>query len=154
MLNTDIDNEIEKARQELERLKEQKALQQKKMEGVDKFRQQMDEICNEYGLSREELILGLGSDLVEWVKTLNRLPERPESFNELKSYFARIIGREGTGRKGGASSAAASTGPKLEVGTYRNPHTGESIEKIKRNPKTLENWLREHGIETVRSWKV
>jgi hypothetical protein len=44
--------------------------------------------------------------------------------------------------------------PKLEVGRYKNPATHEIIEKIKRNPRQLEDWINEYGFETVRTWKV
>lgn len=42
--------------------------------------------------------------------------------------------------------------PLLRVGVYKNPNTGETIEKTKRTPKQLEQWIIEHGLKEVISW--
>lgn len=151
MFVQEIDRKIEKAKEEIQKLEAERAAHAKKQEGFDAFEKKIEKVVNDYGVSREELYLSKGDEIVNWVKSLSKLSERPEVYNELKSYFARVIAREGTSRK---TPKAKSTGPKLEVGTYKNPHTGETIEKIKRNPKTLDAWLEEYGFETVKGWKV
>lgn len=148
----EIDRKIEQAREELERLESERRAQEKKVEGFTAFENDIQKVCSDYGVSREELFLSQGDKLVDWVKSLSKMAERPDVYNELKSYFARVIAREGNTRK--TPSKAKSDGPKLEVGEYKNPHTGEVITKIKRNPKTLDNWLNEYGFDTVKGWKV
>lgn len=148
----EIDRKIEQAREELERLEAERRAQEKKVEGFKAFENDILKVCSDFGVSREELFLSQGDNIVEWVKSLSKLAERPEVYNDLKSYFARVIAREGNTRK--APTKAKASGPKLEVGKYKNPNTGEVIEKIKRNPKTLDNWLEEYGFETVKGWKV
>ncbi|MCH8552954.1 MAG: DNA binding protein [Natronospirillum sp.] len=152
MFVQEIDRKIEEFKSEIEKLEAERAAQAKKLEGFSAFENDIQKVCRDFGVSREELFVSQGDYLVEWVKSLNKLSERPEVYNELKAYFARVIAREGSTRKSPAKKA--SSGPKLEVGSYKNPKTGETIEKIKRNPKTLDEWISEHGIETVRSWKV
>lgn len=152
MFVQEIDRKIEAFKSEIEKLEAERAAQAKKLEGFKAFENDIERVCRDYGVSREELFLSQGDYIVDWVKSLNKLSERPEAYNELKAYFARVIAREGNTRKSPARKA--SKGPKLEVGTYKNPETGETIEKIKRNPKTLDEWIAEHGIDKVRSWKV
>ncbi|MEX1058117.1 MAG: hypothetical protein WED11_10315 [Natronospirillum sp.] len=152
MLVNDIDRKIEEFRGEIEKLESKRAAEAKKFEGMEAFEGKVQSVCDEYGLTRDELYLSKGDEIVSWVKALSKLPDRPEVYNELKSYFARVIAREGTGKK--VPAKAKSTGPKLEVGSYKNPHSGEVIEKIKRNPKTLDGWLTEYGFATVQGWKV
>lgn len=148
----EIDRKIEQAKEELERLEAERKAHEKKREGFTAFEKEIQKVSTEYGVSREELYLSQGENIVNWIKSMNKLSERPDVYNELKSYFARVIAREGNTRK--APTKAKPAGPKLDVGKYKNPHTGEVIEKIKRNPKTLDNWLSEHGFSTVSSWKV
>lgn len=152
MLVNDIDRKIEQFKEEIEKLESKRAAEAKKFEGMEAFEGKIQSVCDEYGVTRDELYLSKGDDILNWVKSLGKLSDRPEVYNELKSYFARIIAREGPGKKTPAKSKAS--GPKLEVGSYKNPHSGEVIEKIKRNPKTLDTWLAEHGFDTVQSWKV
>lgn len=152
MFVQEIDRKIEEFKSEIEKLEAERAAQAKKLEGFTAFENDIQKVCRDFGVSREELFVSQGDYIVEWVKSLNKLAERPEVYNELKAYFARVIAREGSTRKSPAKKA--SSGPKLEVGSYKNPKTGETIKKIKRNPKTLDEWISEHGIETVRSWKV
>lgn len=40
----------------------------------------------------------------------------------------------------------------LKMGRYLNPHSGEEIDKIRRNPKQLDDWIDQYGIETVKTW--
>ncbi|TGG95857.1 hypothetical protein E4656_05505 [Natronospirillum operosum] len=152
MFVQEIDKKIEAFKSEIEKLEAERAAQAKKLEGFTAFENDIQKVCRDFGVSREELFLSQGDYIVDWVKSLSKLGERPEVYNELKAYFARVIAREGTTRKSPAKKA--NKGPKLEVGTYKNPKTGEKIEKIKRNPKTLDEWIKEHGFETVRGWKV
>jgi len=78
--------------------------------------------------------------------------EVPSSiYNNLKRHFEKSIARDG--RKGEKKSSSLPK-PKLAVGTYRNPATQEKVEKIKRNPRQLDQWIEEYGFQTVRTWKI
>lgn len=151
MFVQDIDKQIEDYKARIQSLEAERAAQAKKIEGFDAFEAAIAKVSADYGVSRDELYMSKGDELVEWVKSMSKLAHRPDAYNDLKSYFARVIGREGNAPK---KAAAKSTGPKLEVGSYRNPHTGETLEKIKRNPKDLDNWISEYGLDTVQSWKL
>ncbi|WLD56922.1 DNA binding protein [Salinispirillum sp. LH 10-3-1] len=151
MFVQDIDKQIEDYKARIEALEAERKAQAKKIEGFDAFEAAIQKVSAEFHVSREELYLSKGDELLEWVKSLSKHSNRPEVYNDLKSYFARVIAREGTASK---KPAAKSTGPKLEVGSYRNPHSGETVEKIKRNPRELDSWISEYGLDTVQSWKL
>jgi len=67
----------------------------------------------------------------------------------LKKHFEKALKKEE--RKDKVSSLPK---PKLAVGRYKNPATHETVEKIKRNPRQLEDWINEYGFEVVRTWKI
>lgn len=151
MFVQDIDKQISDYKARIEALEAERQAQSKKIEGFKAFEAAIAKVTADYSVTREELYLSKGDELLEWVKSLSKHSNRPEVYNDLKSYFARVIGREGNTPK---KAAAKATGPKLEVGSYRNPHSGETVEKIKRNPRELDSWIREYGLDTVQSWKL
>ena len=69
----------------------------------------------------------------------------------LKRHFEKALSKDG--RKV-AKKPSTLPKPKLAVGTYKNPATNEKVEKIKRNPRQLDQWIEEYGFQTVRTWKV
>lgn len=40
-----------------------------------------------------------------------------------------------------------------ELKTYKNPHSGETIQTKGGNHTTLKAWKAEHGAETVEGWR-
>eukprot|EP01013_Petalomonas_cantuscygni_P032367 TRINITY_DN5888_c0_g1_i1.p4 TRINITY_DN5888_c0_g1~~TRINITY_DN5888_c0_g1_i1.p4 ORF type:complete len:143 (-),score=10.12 TRINITY_DN5888_c0_g1_i1:5379-5744(-) len=51
------------------------------------------------------------------------------------------------------NTASKSDGPKRAMKTYKNPHTGEIVKTRGGNQKTLNEWRKEYGAETVASWE-
>jgi hypothetical protein len=151
MFIQDIDKKIEDYKKEIAKLEENRAKQAKKAEGFATFAKSIDQFCADYGVSEEELFLSQSDRLLASVKTLSKRQPRPDLVNDLKAYFIRLAQREGVSKK---SVLKQTAGPRLAVGSYRNSKTGETIEKIKRNPKTLDLWIEEYGFATVQSWKV
>ena len=43
--------------------------------------------------------------------------------------------------------------PKRPLKTYKNPHTGEVVQTRGGNHKTLNEWRKKHGKETVQGWQ-
>lgn len=147
----DIDKKIEDYKKEIQKLEANKALHAKKVEGFKSFSNTIEAFCQEYGVTEEELFLSQSDRLLKVIKSLAKREPRPELVDQLKGYFSRLAQREGVTKKSATKKPSV---PRLAVGVYRNPHTGETIEKIKRNPKPLDQWLAQYGFATVQSWQV
>lgn len=57
-----------------------------------------------------------------------------------------------TSRRAPAVQAASRTRRARQVKTYKNPHTGETVQTKGGNHKTLKEWKSKHGSATVESW--
>ncbi len=53
----------------------------------------------------------------------------------------------------GGKSDGTGTRAKRPMKTYKNPHTGEVVKTRGGNHKTLNEWRKKHGKETVQSWQ-
>lgn len=153
MLDPDLDKKIQEHEAKIEELRQQKEAQSKRMEGFDQYQEEVRKLFDEYGISEYDIFTVRAKAIVEWIKAQGKKADKPEFYDELNAYFARVGGVKGT-RKRTKGAAKASTGPKLAIGVYENPKTGERIEKKRRNPKPLDEWIEEHGIETVSGWLV
>ena len=154
MYNKDYDAIISKFKEEIAALEAEKESEDKRKQGLEEFGTKLNAFYEEYSLTDAELLAFKSDDILASLKLMEKSDARPVVFEDLKVYFAKVIDKEGARRKRGTGVAkAASTGPKLAVGVYRNPKTGETLEKIKRNPKPLDNWIEEFGFDTVQSWK-
>lgn len=51
------------------------------------------------------------------------------------------------------NATSTSDGPKRKMKTFKNPHTGEIVKTRGGNQKTLNEWRKEYGAETVASWE-
>ncbi|MFG1498082.1 hypothetical protein ABMA57_15730 [Saccharospirillum sp. HFRX-1] len=150
MLDPDLDKKIQEHEAKIEELRKQKEAQAKRMEGFDQYQEEVRKLFDEYGISEYDIFTARSKAIIEWVKAQGKKADKPEFYEELQAYFARVGGVKGARKK----AAKAATGPKLAIGTYENPNTGERVEKKRRNPKPLDVWIEEHGIETVQGWKV
>lgn len=152
MLDQDLDQKIKEHEAKIEELRLQKEAQAKRMEGFEKYEDQVRDLFDEYGISEYDLFTMRADAIVEWIKAQGKKNDKPAFYDELQTYFARVNGAKSGKRKG--KSSKASTGPKLEIGLYEHPQTGERIEKKRRNPKTLDQWIEEFGTEEVQTWLV
>lgn len=151
MFIQDIDKKIEDHKREIAKLEANRALQARKAEGFVNFSKAIDQFCKEYEVSEEELFLSQSKRFLPIIKTLSKHQPKPNLILELKTFFVRLAQRDDMSKK---TPTQKVLGPRLEVGTYHNPKTGDFVEKIKRNPKMLDSWVAEFGFAMVQSWKV
>ncbi|GAA5524232.1 hypothetical protein Maes01_00786 [Microbulbifer aestuariivivens] len=153
-----IEQQIAEHQAKIEELQEQMALAERKKEGVIAFDKALVNIAAEYQMDEEELYVARGEQIVEWLVSQLSDEDAPDYVNTLKARVARSLKKGGDTPRRGRGAAAKSKGkgsePKLETGHYRNPYTGATIEKKKRNPKPLNQWVEEHGLDIVQSWKI
>lgn len=150
MFDQDLDLKIKEHEEKIEELRQLKEAQAKRQEGYDLYHEQVRNLFDEYGISEYDIFDARAKAIVDWLKAHGKKADKPAFFEELQSYFARQGGAKGTRKK---AKAAKSNGPKLEIGVYVHPNTGERIEKKRRNPKTLDEWIEAFGIEEVAQWR-
>ncbi|MFV8784311.1 hypothetical protein ACNKU7_17975 [Microbulbifer sp. SA54] len=151
-----IEQQIAEHQAKIEELQQQMAAAERKKQGVIAFDKALLNLAAEYEVEEEELYVARGEQIVEWLVGQLDNEDAPDFIRTLKARVARNLKREGESPRRGKGRAASSkpSEPKLETGHYRNPYTNATIEKKKRNPKQLNQWVAEHGLEKVQSWKI
>lgn len=150
-----IEQQIAEHQAKIEELQQQMAHAERKKEGVIAFDKALVNLAAEYGMEEEEFFVARGAQIVDWLIGQLDEEEEAEYVRSLKARIARHLKRGDAPRRTAKSSKVSKSGePKLETGHYRNPYTNATIEKKKRNPKQLNQWVEEHGLETVKSWKI
>jgi len=152
-IQQELDKEIELHKKKIAELEQLKLDQEKKIEGFVEFDQTIKRLCNNMALTEAELYVSRGDQIISWIEALGQNERPGRIYETLKKHFEKVLKKEA--RKDGKKEKTSTLPkPKLEVGRYKNPATHEIIEKIKRNPRQLEDWINEYGFETVRTWKV
>jgi len=92
---------------------------------------------------------GLGQEIEFESKLRTLLGEYNKSLKDIVS----ILKRQGSskGRKAVSKAEKANRKPR-ELKTYKNPHSGETIQTKGGNHTMLKAWKAEHGADTVESW--
>lgn len=152
-IQQELDKEIELHKKKIAELEQLKLDQEKKIEGFVEFDQTIKRLCNNMALTEAELYVSRGDQIISWIEALGQNERPGRIYETLKKHFEKVLKKEAR-KEGKKEKASTLPKPKLEVGRYKNPKTHESIEKIKRNPRQLEDWINEFGFETVRTWKV
>ncbi|GAB2888401.1 hypothetical protein ACCI51_01955 [Microbulbifer echini] len=151
-----LEQQIAEHQARIEELQEQMAQAERKKDGVIAFDKALVNLAAEYQMEEEEFFVARGPQIVEWLVSQLNDEEAPDYIQTLKSRVARHLKKEGDsprrGRRAGVVSKSAE--PKLETGHYRNPYTGATVEKKKRNPKALSQWIDEYSLDTVKEWKI
>lgn len=147
---SDIDKQIQQHQQQIEELERLKVEQEEKFEGLVEFDNEIKRLCNQRSLSEAELYVSRSSQIEDWIISMAKDKAPSSIYLSLKKHFDKIIQREGKGKPAKESTLPK---PKLAVGAYRNPATHERVEKVKRNPRILDEWINEYGFEIVRTWK-
>ena len=153
-LEKDYDKQISDLRRKMEEIETLKNMHVKKLEGVQRFQDLVATLVRDFGLSEHELFVARSEAIVAWVKASGKEGgEPPLYWRHLKEYFAAVIEKEQKpGKRGGKKKPDPINNPTLPTGIYRNPFSNEKIEKKRRNPKQLDNWIEEFGFTEVRSW--
>lgn len=154
-IQQELDKEIELHKKKIIELEQLKLDQEKKIEGFTEFDQTIQRLCNQMALTEAELYVSRGDQIVEWIQNLGKAERPGRIYETLKKHFEKTIKKESKkeSRQEGLKEKSLPK-PKLAVGRYKNPATGETLEKIKRNPRQLEDWINKYGFETVRTWKI
>lgn len=154
-LEKDYETQIADLRRKMEELETLKSMHVKKLEGVNRFNDLIEQMVREYGLSESELFVARSESIVGWIKANGKV-DPPLFWRQLKEYFASVIEKEGKAEKRGGKKKKEKdpiNNPTLPTGVYVNPFSREKVEKKRRNPKQLDNWIDEFGFTEVRSWK-
>ena len=152
-IQQELDKEIELHKKKIAELEQLKLDQEKKIVGFTEFDQTIQRLCNQMALTEAELYVSRGDQIVNWLQELGKTERPGRIYETLKKHFEKALKKDDR-KEARKEKVSALPKPKLAVGRYRNPATHESIEKIKRNPRQLEDWIGEHGFDTVRTWKV
>lgn len=150
----DIEKQIQQHQQKIQELEKLKVDQAKKFEGIKEFDVQIKRLCNQNSLSENELYVSRSEQIEEWIVGLSKSDNPSSIYNNLKKHFEKVVAREVRGKAGKSDKVSALPKPKLPIGLYQNPATHEKVEKIKRNPRQLDEWISEYGFEIVKTWKV
>lgn len=151
VFDLDIDKQIKQYQQKIQELEQQRVAYEQKLEGFKKFDVAITQLCQENSLTEYELYVSRSERIEEWIINMAKQENPSSIYLNLRRHFSRIVPRS---VKVKDSSESSLPKPKLEVGTYRNPATHEKVEKIKRNPRLLDEWIEQYGFATVRTWKV
>ncbi len=151
-----IEQKIAEHQAKIEELQQQMARAERKKEGAIAFDKALINLAAEYDMVEEEFFVVRGEEIVNWLVGQLNDENAPDFVQTLKARVARSLKREGDAPRRTTRRAAASKSsePKLDTGHYRNPYTGATVEKKKRNPKQLNDWIAEHDLETVKGWKI
>lgn len=150
---TDIDKQIQQHQLKIQELEKLKVDQEKKFEGIKEFEVQIKRLCNQNSLTEEELYVSRAEKIEEWLVGMAKSDTPSSIYKNLKKHFEKVIAKEARGA-GKAEKVSTLPKPKLPVGLYQNPATNEKVEKIKRNPRQLDEWIAEYGFEIVKTWKI
>lgn len=146
----DIDKQILQHQQKIVELEQLKKDQEKKLEGLQEFDAYIKRLCNESSLTESELYVSRSEQIEAWITAMAKEAAPSSIYASLKRHFEKAIAKDS--RKTEKKSSLPK--PKLPIGIYQNPATNEKVEKIKRNPRQLDQWIEEYGFQMVRTWKV
>ena len=152
-LENEYDKQLAELRRKMAELETLKTMHVKKLEGVQRFQDLMAQLVKEYGMSESELFVARSESIVNWIKASGK-DEPPLFWRQLKEYFAAVIEKEQKPAKRGGKKKEKDpiNNPTLPTGVYRSPFTNEKVEKKRRNPRQLDEWIAEFGFTEVRSW--
>jgi len=152
-LDKDYDKQIADLRKKMEELETLKTMHVKKLEGVQRFQELIAQLVKDFSLSESELFVVRSEAIVAWIKASGK-DDPPLYWRQLKEYFAGVIEKEQKpGKRAGKKKEKDPiNNPTLPTGVYRNPFNNVKIEKKRRNPRQLDEWIAEFGFTEVRSW--
>lgn len=148
MLDINLDEQIKLYEKKIKALKLSKKEQDKKFETIEELNSYIARFCEKKEVTLGDVYASQASDIEKWIKSLAKNNADSRFYLNLKRHFQSV------GSASNKTKKKPNLKPRLEVGVYQHPSTKEQIEKIKRNPKQLDNWIEEHGLDTVKTWKV
>jgi hypothetical protein len=139
-----IDQSIEKKRQELEQLKSQRSALASAKADARRISQQVEEIAAKHGVDPYVIAFGDESSAVSWFRDMLKKEQGTKLVRDIK--FA--VSTTGSSRQ----VSQRKEPPGLMTGQYTNPHSGQTVCKRRRAPKVLMDWIDQYGIDDVKSW--
>jgi hypothetical protein len=149
-----IEQQIAEHQAKLEALQGEMARVERKKEGVIAFDKALVNLAAEYDMAEEEFFVARSEEIVNWLVGQLNDDNAPDFVQSLKARVARTLKRGDSASRTRKITAKKPSEPKLETGHYRNRFTGATVEKKKRNPKALNDWIAEHGLDEVKTWKI
>lgn len=154
-----IDAEIETIKSRIQTLEKDRRLYVQKSQGVSRLREELDGLLGKYALSEREYLTVISDRIVDFIRSGEPKPGEaaPRYWTELAGYFEQAGGRHAkpTGKqKAPRIKTDAAEAPVLKAGRYYNPHTGITLQKIRRPTREFQEWINEYGVEAVAKWKV
>lgn len=147
MLDTNLDEQIKLYEKKIKELKLSKKEQEKKLETIEELNNYIARFCEKKDINLEDVYASQTSDIEKWIKSLAKNNADSRFYLNLKKHFQSSVSTSNKVKK------KISSKPRLEIGVYEHPQTKEKVEKIKRNPKQLDDWIEEYGLDTVQTWK-
>lgn len=114
----------------------------------EKLRKEQDRIEKELEALQEDKAFQKDMACKEKIKTL--LEDHGKTLQDLLRLFPEVAP---TPNKEKPASTRNSPGTKRPMKRYKHPETGEVVESRGLNKKELQVWIKEHGLETVKSWE-
>lgn len=148
IFDLDIDKQIKQHQQKIQELEALRVSHEKKLEGIKEFADEIKRLCNTNSLTEAELYVSRSEQIESWIVSMAKQENPSSIYMNLAKHFARTALRDTK-----ATKKSSLPKPRLEVGVYEHPFTHERVEKKRRNPRQLDEWIKEHGIATVRTWK-
>lgn len=153
-----IDHQIRSLKGRIDSLENDKRMHVLKAQGVSKVRAKLDELLQAHDLSEREYLTVISDRIVTFIKDSEPKAGEgaPRFWTDLAEYFGAVKTRRKAAKK---ESKAQTKQPKgkapltLKAGLYRNPHTGETLQKIKRPTREFQAWIDEYGAEVVAGWR-
>lgn len=145
ILNEDLDKQIQSYQEKIRELENKKLEQDKKIKTLEELNAYIEKYTHEYSISLDELYESQSDSIEKWIISMSKQESDFAIYDSLQKHFQKTPAKP---KKSQVNK------PRLIIGQYKNPFTQESIEKIKRNPKKLDDWIEEYGLDTVQSWKV
>lgn len=145
ILNKDLDKQIQSYQEKIRELEAKKLEQDKKIKALEELNAYIEKYTHAQLISLNELYESQSKSIEKWIVSMGKQESSCDLYHALQKHFQKTPTKP---------KKKPINKPRLLIGQYKSPFTQESIEKIKRNPKKLDDWIEEYGLETVQSWKV
>lgn len=145
ILNKELDKQIQSYQEKIRELEAKKLERNKKIKVLEELNAYIEKYSNEQSVSYDEIYESHSKSIEKWIVNMSKQEVVCDIYYALQKHFQKVPAKP---------KKIQINKPRLLIGKYKNPFTQESIEKIKRNPKKLDDWIEEYGLETVQSWKI
>lgn len=145
IFNENLDKQIQGYQEKIKELEAKKLEQESKIKALTELNAYIEKYTHDHSISLDEIYESQSKSIEKWIISMSKQESDFAIYDSLQKHFQKTPAKP---KKNQVNK------PRLIIGQYKNPFTQESIEKIKRNPKKLDDWIEEYGLDTVQSWKI